>query len=57
MYLQDGQTPLHLAARYGHLTTVQYLIEAGGAEVDGRDKVSQRDEAGCGCFDDTDYDE
>ena len=57
MYLQDGRTPLHLAAWYGHLTTVQYLIEAGGAEVDGRDDVSQRDEAGCGCFDDTDDDE
>ena len=47
MYLQLGQTPLHLAARYGRLRTVQYLIEAGRAEVDGRDVVSQRDEAGC----------
>ena len=57
MYLQDGQTPLHLAAQYGHLTTVQYLIEEGGAEVDVRDRVSQRDEAECGCIDDTDDDE
>ena len=57
MYLQFGQTPLHLAAWYGQLTTVQYLIEEGGAEVDGRDKVSQRDEAECGCIDDTDDDE
>ena len=57
MYLQRGQTPLHLAALEGHLTTVQYLIEERGAEVDGRDKVSQRDEAGCGCIDDTDDDE
>ena len=57
MYLQDGQTPLHAAARYGHLTTVQWLIEEGGAEVDGRDQVSQRDEAECGCIDDTDDDE
>ena len=54
MYLQRGRTPLHEAARYGHLTTVQYLIEAGGAEVDGRDEVSQRDAAECGCIDDTD---
>ena len=57
MYLQRGQTPLHWAAHYGHLTTVQYLIEERGAEVDGRDEVSQRDEAGCGCIDDTDDDE
>ena len=57
MYLQLGHTPLHRAVENGHLTTVQYLIEAGGAEVDGRDKVSQRDEAGCGCIDDTDDDE
>ena len=57
MYLQDGQTPLHVAARHGRLTTVQYLIEEGGAEVDVRDVVSQRDEAGCGCIDDTDDDE
>ena len=57
MYLQFGQTPLHRAARDGHLTTVQYLIEAGGAEVDGRDEVSQRDEAGYGCIDVTDDDE
>ena len=57
MYLQYGQTPLHVAALYGQLTTVQYLIEEGGAEVDGRDEVSQRDEAGCGCIDDTDDDE
>ena len=57
MYLQRGQTPLHEAAREGHLTTVQYLIEAGGAEVDGRDVVSQRDEAECGCLDVTDDDE
>ena len=57
MYLQNGRAPLHLAALDGHLTTVQYLIEERGAEVDGRDKVSQRDEAGCGCIDDTDDDE
>ena len=57
MYLQGGLTPLHLAAWNGHLTTVQYLIEERGAEVDGRDKVSQRDEAECGCIDDTDDDE
>ena len=47
MYLQGGRTPLHWAAPGGHLTTVQYLIEERGAEVDGRDVVSQRDEAGC----------
>ena len=54
MYLQRGQTPLHEAARYGHLTTVQYLIEERDAEVDRRNVVSQRDEAGCGCIDVTD---
>ena len=57
LYLQGGQTPLHEAAGGGHLTTVQYLIEERGAEVDVRDKVSQRDEAECGCIDDTDDDE
>ena len=57
MYLQGSRTPLQLAALFGHLTTVQYLIEEGGAEVDGRDQVSQRDEAECGCIDDTDDDE
>ena len=50
MYLQLGHTPLHWAAQYGQLTTVQYLIEERGAEVDVRDVVSQRDEAGCGCM-------
>ena len=57
VYLQHDQTPLHLAAGGGHLTTVQYLIEDRGAEVDVRDVVSQRDEAECGCFDVTDDDE
>ena len=57
VYLQHGQTPLHWAAWRGHLTTVQYLIEERGAEVDVRDKVSQRDKAECGCIDDTDDDE
>ena len=57
VYLQRGRTPLHKAARYGHLTTVQYLIEERGANDDGRDDVSQGDEAGCGCIDDTDDDE
>ena len=47
VYSQGGQTPLHGAARCGHLTTVQYFIDAVGAEVDVRDGVSQRDEAGC----------
>ena len=57
MYLQEGLTPLHWAALDGHLTTVQYLIEERDAEVDGRDNVSQRDEAECGCIDVTDDDE
>ena len=57
MYLQLGLTPLHLAAGGGQLTTVQYLIEEHGAEVGGRDVVSQRDEAECGCLDVTDDDE
>ena len=57
VYLQYAQTPLHLAAWDGHLTMVQWLIEEGGAEVDVGDEVSQRDEAECGCIDDTDDDE
>ena len=57
VYLQRGRTPVHLAAWDGQLTTVQYLIEEHGAEVDVRDEVSQRDEAECGCIDVTDDDE
>ena len=57
VYLQLGLTPLHRAAGGGQLTTVQYLIEEHGAEVGGRDEVSQRDEAECGCIDVTDDDE
>ena len=54
VYLQRGQTPLHQASEKGKLPTVKYLIEECGAEVGVRDKVSQRDGAGCGCIDVTD---
>ena len=33
---QYGQTPLHLAARYGHKEIVEYLIDK--AEVNAKDK-------------------
>ena len=37
--LQDGDTPLHLAAYYGHGEVVDILVNAG-ATVDVIDKVS-----------------
>ena len=38
-YLQDGRTPLHMAAAAGHLNVVQYLVSSG-ADVNLKDKVS-----------------
>lgn len=30
----DRETPLHLAAWYGHLSLVKYLLEEAGAKID-----------------------
>lgn len=35
--LKDNTTALHLAARYGHLDTVQWLVRLGHANVEARD--------------------
>ena len=38
-FLQDGDTPIHLASRYGHVQVVEKLISLG-ANVNVVDKVS-----------------
>ena len=38
--LQDGGTPLHLAAEGGHTTCVEYLISTPGINVNIKDRVS-----------------
>ena len=38
-HLQDGGTPLHMAAAAGHLNVVQYLVSSG-ADVNMKDMVS-----------------
>ena len=38
-YLQDGRTPLHMAAAAGHLNVVQYLVSSG-ADVNMKGWVS-----------------
>jgi len=38
-YLQDGNTPIHLAIRDGHVEVVEKLISSG-ADVNAVDKVS-----------------
>ena len=35
----DGDTALHLAACFGHLSMVQYLVRSCGFDVKARDKV------------------
>ena len=37
--MQDGETPLHYAARFGHSSTAEVLLEAG-AEIMAKDNVS-----------------
>ena len=32
--LQDGNTPLHLAAKKGHTTCVEHLLSTPGIDVD-----------------------
>ena len=36
--IYDGRTPLHIAAREGHLRATQFLVERAGAKVDALDK-------------------
>ena len=38
--LQDGDTPLHLAARGGHTTCVEHLLSTPGIDVNIKDEVS-----------------
>ena len=36
---QDGDTPLLVAAKHGHLSVVEYLLERG-ADIEAKDNVS-----------------
>ena len=38
--LQDGHTPLHLAAEGGHTTCVEHLLSTPGIDVNIKDGVS-----------------
>ena len=38
-FLQNGNTPIHLASRYGHVQVVEKLLSSG-ADVNVVDKVS-----------------
>ena len=38
--LQDGDTPLHFAAKGGHNTCVEHLLSTPGIEVNIQNKVS-----------------
>ena len=38
--LQDGVTPLHLAAKEGNITWLEYLLSTPGIDVNVKDKVS-----------------
>ena len=44
--LQDGNTPLHLAARGGHTTCVEYLLSAPGIDID----VNITNRVSCTCM-------
>ena len=37
--MQEQETALHLACRYGHLGVVQWLVAEAGAKVDAVDEV------------------
>ena len=39
VFSQDGNTPLHQSARYGHLNCVQFLV-LKGADITQHNKVS-----------------
>lgn len=39
--LQEGETPLHLATKYGHMEIVVNLVEIHGADVSARNGVSK----------------
>ena len=45
-FLQDGDTPIHLALRYGHVEVVEKLISSG-ANVNVVDKVSVNYQCEC----------
>ena len=38
-HLQDGNTPLHLAAERGHTTCVERLLSTSGIDVNIKNKV------------------
>ena len=38
--LQNGDTPLHLAARGGHTTCVEHLLSTSGIDVNSTNEVS-----------------
>ena len=42
--LQAGSTPLHFAARGGHITCVEHLLSIPGVDVNVKNKVSWSNE-------------
>ena len=45
--LQDGNTPLHLAAKKGHTTCVEHLLSTPGIDVNIKNRVSWSIERCC----------